>query len=1039
MHEATGSRRRRGKRFFVSSIMTLVFWRLRQTWFLLLVTTIGMIAAVIIVCAVPLFSDVMTTAGLHNTLRQDPYSSEFEADAITQGLSTPIVQNVRGQFANLFQQNVGSLVSPSGYLLQSSGFSFSPASNQKQLSAFATSMQQAQSHLSNIQGHVPALTSNPGNEIEIMLSTASAKSLKVKVGSQLHFAWNYYPAQQSDPSQLQSIHTFPVTAHVVGLFDVGTADIPYWHGEDFAPLALPNGKANQFTYTYKILLSDNALLALADHIRTLSHSDATYSASYGYTLHWYYRLDVTHTTINELDTLIDQASNLQSAFSSQYQDVSPSVFHGAAPFPYLTNATLSSELLDVAATPSILESFRSSYDVSRIPAIVLTIQVVALILFFVSLMTNLLVDRQTDTLVLLRSRGASSGQVFSTLLIQSIFLGILSIIIGLPLTVLTVLLLARSLLPASQQDALLLITNNPLHATLNLAIYAAAIVLVMLLTMSVSLFLIARMDVLAMRREQTRSQKRPLWQRLNLDVIAGVIALTGYGISLYLTGLGSVTQGDVQVLITTPLSIIAPFFLVIGCMLLFLRIFPLLLRLASHIAARGRGAVSMLAFAQVSRSPRQPLRMTMLLALSIAFTLFTLVYMATQSQHIQDIVTYQAGADFSGDTASNASFNSNTTSNANLYNPLAFINQYRSIPGVISASAGFIAQGTAGNAALPIALRAVDANTFANAVLWPSDQDYQKALVLLKDIVSRRQSAEKDILIPAIVDTTTMKTLHLKVGSLFKLKVDNQIIDTVQCIVIGSVSHVPTVNDRTTQSDNQGFMSIGGILIDYQTYINIYQQEAKASGNSSFGQLDTPTINHVWLHSRNDAVSLSSVRIALKKPGTLLNVVDRRALLAALNADPSYLVLSGILRIGTVTALILALLGNLLASWLTARTRLSNFAVMRALGTSPARVASILMWEQAIVYIIGLLLGIAFGALLSATVIPSLTLSNLTTDLSATQFFALQSVFPTRIIVPPTLPLALVVLVAIYGMALLMMVRIVSHPTPGQTLRLNED
>ncbi len=1039
MHEATGSRQRRGKRFFVSSIMTLVFWRLRQTWFLLLVTTIGMIAAVIIVCAVPLFSDVMTTAGLHNTLRQDPYSSEFEADAITQGLSTPIIQNVRGQFAGLFQQNLGSLVSPSGYLLQSSDFSFFPASNQKQLSAFATSMQQARSHLSDIQGRVPALTSNPGSEIEIMLSTASAKSLKVKIGSQLHFAWNYYSAPQSDSSQAQSIRVFPVVARVVGLFNIGTADIPYWHGEDFTPLALPNGKANQYVYTYKILLSDNALLALADHVGTLSHSDASYSAAYGYSLHWYYRLDVTHITSNELDALIDQATNLQSAFASQYQDISPGLFRGPLSFPYLTKGTLSSELLDVADTPSILESFRSRYDVSRIPAIVLTIQVVALILFFVSLMTNLLVDRQTDTLVLLRSRGASSGQVFSTLLIQSIFLGIVAIIIGLPVTVLTVLLMARALLPASQYDALLLITNNPLHTMFNLAIYAALIVLVMLLAMSISLFLIARMDVLAMRREQARSQKRPLWQRLNLDVIAGVIALTGYGISLYLTELGSVTQGDVQALITTPLSIIAPFFLVIGCMLLFLRIFPLLLRLASHIAAKGRGAVSMLAFAQVSRSPRQPLRMTMLLALSTAFTLFTLVYIATQSQHIQDIVTYQAGADFSGDTANNASFNSSTSGSRNYFDPASVSQQYRAIPGVLSASAGFIAQGTAGNAALPIALRAVDANTFASAVLWPSDQDHQKALALLKTLVSRRQNAGKDMRIRAIVDTTTMKTLHLKVGSLFQLKVDNQIVDTVQCIVVGSVSHVPTVSDLTTQSGNQGFMSVGGILIDYQTYINVYQQEAKASKSISLGQLDTPTINHIWLHSRNDAASLNSIRTALKQPGTLLNVVDRRALLAALNADPPYLVLSGILRIGTVTALILALLGNLLASWLTARTRLGNFAVMRALGTSPARVASILMWEQAIVYTLGLLLGVGFGTLLSVTVIPALTLSDLTTNLNTTQFFALQSVFPTRIVVPPTLPLALVVLVAIYGMALLMMVRIVLRPSLGQTLRLNED
>ena len=46
------------------SVMTLALWRLRQTWFLLCIITIGMIAAVMIVCAIPLFSNVTMTAGL---------------------------------------------------------------------------------------------------------------------------------------------------------------------------------------------------------------------------------------------------------------------------------------------------------------------------------------------------------------------------------------------------------------------------------------------------------------------------------------------------------------------------------------------------------------------------------------------------------------------------------------------------------------------------------------------------------------------------------------------------------------------------------------------------------------------------------------------------------------------------------------------------------------------------------------------------------------------------------------------------------------
>jgi len=51
----------------------------------------------------------------------------------------------------------------------------------------------------------------------------------------------------------------------------------------------------------------------------------------------------------------------------------------------------------------------------------------------------------------------------------------------------------------------------------------------------------------------------------------------------------------------------------------------------------------------------------------------------------------------------------------------------------------------------------------------------------------------------------------------------------------------------------------------------------------------------------------------------------------------------------------------------------------------------------------------------------------------------LQSALPTQIVIPPTLPLALFVLIAIYIIALMMMVRVVSKPSLSQVLRLNED
>lgn len=136
-----------------------------------------------------------------------------------------------------------------------------------------------------------------------------------------------------------------------------------------------------------------------------------------------------------------------------------------------------------------------------------------------------------------------------------------------------------------------------------------------------------------------------------------------------------------------------------------------------------------------------------------------------------------------------------------------------------------------------------------------------------------------------------------------------------------------------------------------------------------------------------------------------------------------------ILAIGTITALLLALLGDLLASWLSARTRLTNFAVLRALGTTQQQVIGVLTWEQGVVYITGLLLGLTFAF----TVIPTLTLTDLNTTISSSAFYYLQSSISTQVVLPSSLPIVLLVL------ALTMMVRVVSSSALSQTLRLNED
>ena len=1031
---ASDSQSRRKGRFRVSTIPRLASWQLRETWFLLLFTTLGMVAAVIIVCTIPLLYNVMTTAGLRQTLRATPYSSDIEVYTQSNGLSTPVVQNVHQKFDSLLRSNLGNLISPRLSVVSTDDFSLYPAQQNTLLTIDGTSMQQATSHFGALQGRVASITSNPASQLEVMMTPDSAQRLGLHVGSTFSLQLKYQTQESGfDPSSpIVATHSQLVTAKLVGIFSIDATNASYWYGDNFKSMRSTNGQVT--TSQYAMLVEQSALLTIFDHLHSAYHVDALHATSFvGYTLYWHYTFDASRVDSSQLDTLINQFSNVQSSMDSLYGNLENSNPYDTPSFPYLTHATLTSPLLGPNGSQSSLQQFQSRIAVAHIPVGVFTLLILALILFFVSLMTTLLVDRQSDTIAILRSRGASAGQVFSSLLLQSSVLGLLGLLIGLPLATFTAILLSQHLLAPSQQDALGVLTSHPFNVMLSTFWNGIAIVLVALLTMSIALFLAARANVLSLRHDSSRTSKRPMWQRLNLDVIAGVLALVGYGLSLYVTSIGPVLQGDAKVLLATPLSIIAPFFLIVGCLFLFLRVFPWLLRLGVRLASRGRGATPMLAFAQMARSPRQSLRMTLLLSLATSFALFTLIYSATQSQHIQQIVTYQTGADFSAQVAPSGSTLSQTTG------------LFRAIPGTLSTTAGYISNGTAGTADLPVGLRAVDAASFGQTVIWPSQTEYQTARPLLTMLVSDRPHTTVSKMtgdtVPVIVDQVTFNKLLLHVNSTFTITVSDLPIAQIHCLVIGVVDYIPTVNNRLAFSDSSSSQSIlnGGVLFDYQTYLATYQYDVAHAKNLG-SQFAKPDINQVWLHTKSDAASLASVRTTLTNARYhVTGFTDRRLLLTTLQSDPLYLILNGMLAIGTVTALILALIGDLLVSWLGTRLRLVSFVTLRALGTTSRQITGVLTWEQAIVYITGFVLGGAFGFLLATSVIPSLTLTDINSNLGSDQLFALQSALSTQLVAPPSLLFVIVLLVAIYALALSMMVFMVSRPALSQTLRLSED
>ena len=1005
------------------SVVTLALWQLRQVRLLWLVQGIGMIAAVAIVCVVPLFSTVTNTAELYDVLTAAPAISEITLDVTTQGLSTNVMRSVQHQADSLFQQYLGNYLDrTTPFSIQTSGLTLlspMPANSKDEVQFISASVEQAAPYLRLVQGRLPQSTVN--GAIETLLTPVTAQHLHVTLGSLITVRGDFFTNPRdmfggTTPSGILKLR-------VVGLFNLIPGNAAFWHGESFEPT-----ETNQ-VFSSPLLVPNEALLTALDQLAAAAHADTVFSPE-TFELLWRYHLDTAKVAVNQVDQLISNLTILRSSSANKYSNVQNDEMQpdGALSAPYLVLVNVYNPAAGSYDLPTTLDQFRNRTAAVAVPIAILSLQIFGLILFFVGLIANLLVDRQADSIAILRSRGASNSQIFGALFTQSISLGVIALVVGPLLAAIVVSFIALRMLGAVGQEALPFSIGPIAQSAVAAGWYALGTVLVVMIVMFFLLRRAAGMNVLLVRREAARATRRPLWQRLNLDVVAALLALIGYGVSLYLASISNLFDARTKALVAAPLTLVAPVFLLIGALLLFLRFFSALLRLGERLAVRGRGMISMLALAQMARSPRQAIRMTLLLALAIAFAIFTLVFASSQSQRISDIAAYESGADFSGDiplAAQHLTVQGETA-------------KYSTISGVTSVTVGYTGTGvTAGTApTLPLQIRAVDARTFAHTAIWTPQYSSQSLTSLMAQLVARHGAAAN---VPVIVDAVTMNTLGLQVNDSFTLSVDNLPYSTLNCMVIAEVQHIPTINNSDTVGSSA---QPGGVLLDYTTFATDYAQNILANRYVADPYLP---INHAWLRTAGDTAQLSHVRAALTTPDLRLDhLYDRQVLIATMHNDPLYLNLIIILVVGAATALLLTLVGDLIASWLGVRTRVTNFAVLRSLGATSGQVTRVLLWEQVIVYIAALLLGVVFGVVLSATAVPTLSFSSTPAggvlgNISNDEFFAIQHIIPTQIIVPLSLGLAFIALVAVCVFALGTMVGVVVLPSMSQALRLNED
>src|SRR5438876_8900646 len=170
---------------YAAAIAKLARWRFKQMLRFLLVTWLGLLAMVMLVCAGPLFARVATSAYVRSQVATASDGSYITVDAISTHPTREQVQQVEQQADQLIQRSVlGSYLRAAPQLIvQTPPFDLLTAGKTRptafQLAGYDPD--QAAQHTTLLQGRLPQVTT--GDTVEIALSQDAASNLGLHVGT----------------------------------------------------------------------------------------------------------------------------------------------------------------------------------------------------------------------------------------------------------------------------------------------------------------------------------------------------------------------------------------------------------------------------------------------------------------------------------------------------------------------------------------------------------------------------------------------------------------------------------------------------------------------------------------------------------------------------------------------------------------------------------------------------------------------------------------------------------------------------------------
>lgn len=580
------------------SILRMVAQRSAGHGRLFAAMTAGALVSAGLMACVVIYSDAIRDLGLKYALESRPdretdlliasSNADFAGAAFTTRRSTT---------DGLIQAHAGDIVTDVVRYGRTSTFYLTPGgaplpTNEDRPRAHLQFADRLEDHVDLVEGREPtplaAADPNQPPLIEVWAGTAAAEQHGIAVGD----TFTLYPHWRPEK---------PVRVTVVGLVAPKNPDDAYWFGRtDRFRVDTPSWP------TYPFFVPESSLTGgLATYLPDLDGSFETYAF-----------VDIGRIDNQNARSVEDRIRGLEGAVRSTLQ------------FSYLDTG------LD-----DILSRYREQLFFTRLPLFALMVQVVAIALFYLVMVSTAVVERQSGEIALMKSRGASDVQVLGVFALEGAGIALIATLLGPPLAALAIMLLGLTP-PFNDLSGGELLEVGISPWAFGMAALGAVLAYGALLWPA---YRATRHTVAQQKQLISRPPQQSAFMRYYLDlVLLGIGAFAFY----QLRQRGSfVTESVFGDLSADPLLLATPSLFMLTVALVFLRLFPLVLRAVLWLVSKTRGATLALGLTRMARAPMHHSRLILLLLLTTAVGMFAAGFRSTLENGYEDRAAYRAGSD----------------------------------------------------------------------------------------------------------------------------------------------------------------------------------------------------------------------------------------------------------------------------------------------------------------------------------------------------------------------------------------------------------